>query len=457
MSAPDLLIRVHQKPEGGHTNLYYQLHSKELNWVKFGPQKLRLDHRSWFERFHKDMDTTISGVILLGGSDNERRALMDKGLRLFEDLFPQELQETLWNLRDKVNTIRVETEEEYIPWELCCLQGAKEDRIEEGLFMCEAFQLTRWLPEKPIFTKLTTRHAAVLKQSAEGLDSVLDEILALKSQVGNVTQINSNMTALREEMSVGDYDLWHIVGHGQLEEKQDEEMVIILDDGRLVTSENITGIARNIGHSRPLVFMNCCFSAHATQGLTGIGSWAESFIRAGAGAFIGAMWSVTDQSASLFARTFYQHFLAGETLGVATNKAREAVRQTGDVSWLAYTVYGDPDASIPLKNSEESKPEPSSIHPWLERFEQFDRGLTLALLSVAAVVREPLSVRALALLAKINPLQAEQIIKVWPDVFSKNDANKLTVDQDKLAPFLQSQNVDLRAAHQRILTTLETV
>ena len=69
--------------------------------------------------------------------------------------------------------------------------------------------------------------------------------------------------------------------------------------------------------------------------------------QAGAGAFVGSLWEVVDSSAATYAQEFYRAALGGDTLGEAARKAREAIRQEpGDPTWLAYTLYGDPAATV---------------------------------------------------------------------------------------------------------------
>lgn len=80
--------------------------------------------------------------------------------------------------------------------------------------------------------------------------------------------------------------------------------------------------------------------------LTGIGGWATKFLSAGAGAFIGAYWSVYDQAAHDFAKAFYQQLLSGETVGKAAQVARAQIKPGGDPTWLAYTVFAHPLARI---------------------------------------------------------------------------------------------------------------
>ena len=56
---------------------------------------------------------------------------------------------------------------------------------------------------------------------------------------------------------------------------------------------------------------------------------------------------MSDTSASIYAQEFYQAALAGHTLGESARQARDAIRDNpADPTWLAYTLYGDPTATI---------------------------------------------------------------------------------------------------------------
>ncbi len=97
---------------------------------------------------------------------------------------------------------------------------------------------------------------------------------------------------------------------------------------------------------RPLVFLNACQVGRLFHAPLGIGGFAESFINAGAGAFVSSLWSVGDEPAGTFGATFYTRLKAGDTLAAATVAAREAARVANDATWLAYVVYGHPDAVL---------------------------------------------------------------------------------------------------------------
>ena len=52
----------------------------------------------------------------------------------------------------------------------------------------------------------------------------------------------------------------------------------------------------------PLVFLNACRTDGQAPLYTTVEGWASSFLRAGAGAFIGSLWEVSDTSASTYAQ-----------------------------------------------------------------------------------------------------------------------------------------------------------
>ena len=63
------------------------------------------------------------------------------------------------------------------------------------------------------------------------------------------------------------------------------------------------------------MFLNACRTDGQAPLYTTVEGWAASFLRAGAGAFIGSLWEVVDTSASTYAQEFYRAALAGHTLG----------------------------------------------------------------------------------------------------------------------------------------------
>jgi CHAT domain-containing protein len=77
-----------------------------------------------------------------------------------------------------------------------------------------------------------------------------------------------------------------------------------------------------------------------------MGGFARAFIDAGAGVFVGTLWSVGDSPARDFTEEFYKQLKAKKKLLTAVKKARQAAKVAGDATWLAYVVYGDPHAKL---------------------------------------------------------------------------------------------------------------
>src|SRR5215211_4891308 len=103
--------------------------------------------------------------------------------------------------------------------------------------------------------------------------------------------------------------------------------------------------------AKPIVILNTCQSGVQGFSLTEIKSWATQFLDAGASAFIGTLWRVSDKAAFKFTQELYKQLSAGTALGQAVQKARSSCKEQGDSSWLAYELYGQPNSYVKLGNS----------------------------------------------------------------------------------------------------------
>jgi hypothetical protein len=79
------------------------------------------------------------------------------------------------------------------------------------------------------------------------------------------------------------------------------------------------------------------------------------------GAFIGALWPVSDRAALAFARDFYEQLTSKRPIGEAVRLARLHVHEqfAEDPSWLAYSCFADPTAQFEPGHSRENSPIPS--------------------------------------------------------------------------------------------------
>ena len=268
---------------------------------------------------------------------------------LFEKLLPADLQVILWQLRDRIKVVQVESEEPWIPWELCKLQGREDGRVVEGPFLCEAFAMTRWLPGIGFKPTLSLKNMALVLPRDSGLPMATSEgeyVSSLAGRGRQVDRVPATFLDLRAALAKGEYDGWHFTGHGGFRAPDPNRSAMLLENREELTPEDLGGVVSNLGLARPLVFLNACQIGRSALSLTDIGGWAAQFLRAGAAAFVGAYWSVYDQAAHDFARAFYGRLLAGLSIGQAAQEARAAIKPLGDPTWLAYTVFADPLATV---------------------------------------------------------------------------------------------------------------
>ena len=137
--------------------------------------------------------------------------------------------------------------------------------------------------------------------------------------------------------------------HGEFNASDVNQSEIALQDASIRPEDSKGSRLRGLRAARPLVFLNACNGSRAAYALTGLGGWAQTlFVDANAGAFVGALWEIEDELAAAFTHAFYAGLAVGQTLGEAILAARRHVRDLAPANptWLAYTLYGDPNAQV---------------------------------------------------------------------------------------------------------------
>lgn len=345
---PDITLLVTEETAvNGQKQLYFRIKSPGLYFNKFGPVILEKDPVKYFQDFFKDIEE-------LNLSTKEQKEiaqlqLKSKGMELYAALIPEALRTHLWGLKDRIKTVIINSEEPWIPWEICYFSS--EEETEEGGFFCEIFETSRWLtgtnpPKESIsFSKvaLVVPGDSKLPYANEERD---DLSAMLKKQGCTVMNVRASFLELVNNFKKGTNTLWHFTGHGAvMEGGNPEKTFMILEEGQRFSPENIN-LVKTLGQSKPFIFYNACQIGQSAMGLTGIGGWAQKFLEVGASGFIGAYWSIYDKAAYQFANKFYEGMLAGETVAKAAQEARRVIKDTGDPTWLAYTVYAYPSAKL---------------------------------------------------------------------------------------------------------------
>ena len=349
---PDLTVFVEEwEARGGGAQYRILLTANdpalELNLHTYGPFKLELDPSKFFDEFFAEIEQLP--LKTKADRDLADRRLAAKGAYLAEILMPDDLRDKLWAVRDRISSIIVQSEEPWIPWELCRLTGREGGRVVDGPFLCEAYTITRWLPGVGFKRPLSLRNLALVVPDDSGLPLSAAEkayVRSLGAGRRKVTEVPATFARLQDAFAKGIYDGWHFTGHGAARDENPDRSPIHLADGESFTPDSLSGSAANVGIPHPLVFINACQVGRSGMALTGIGGWANRFVEAGAGAFIGAYWSVYDEPAFAFATEVYTRLLDGVPVGRAVRDARLAIRRPGDPTWLAYTVFADPLATV---------------------------------------------------------------------------------------------------------------
>ena len=90
--------------------------------------------------------------------------------------------------------------------------------VEEGPFLCEAFQLTRWIPGLPQFPQVRMKRLALVVPDDSGLAFAAagrNYMLSLANAGRQVTRIPATFLDVQAALASGTYDTWHFSGHGE--------------------------------------------------------------------------------------------------------------------------------------------------------------------------------------------------------------------------------------------------
>jgi hypothetical protein len=288
------------------------------------------------------------------------------GADLFAELFPEQLRAVLWEFRDRFDGIQVISSEPFIPWELVHLCDPATPGMPEKEYFLGQLGMTRWLlgagrngwpPESIAIRKEGARYVIPdYHVSAWTLPQASLEARFLADRF-QATPVPPEPGAVRQLLEKpGSFDLLHFAGHGQADPDSIGHAALLLNGNPETSpyepkrfSETLAArfsrLATEDGN-RPLITVNACQTGRSGYKLTGIGGFANAFLAAGAGAFIGALWSVGDAPARTFTETLYAAMLEGATLSEAAIQARAASRVAGDATWIAYVVYGHPNLRL---------------------------------------------------------------------------------------------------------------
>ena len=338
-------IIVHGDPSAHATQLYMQV--------------VRPNHAAGRHLLHVDSQHAIS-------SDDAKRRIQKLGQNLWEELIPTELKRLYAQEREqwRDGSLLILSDEPYLPWELVWPYDDEAGAWEDEGPWCHTLHLTRWLRKDergngnemaPMWLEIQALAVLVPTYSKLGNlpfarqeeQTLLD--LMQRHHLRRSGPTTPNWDNVVDFLESGDYNWVHFAAHGSFfPESPDGDSSLWLQEDHALSPQDLTGAAirRHFRQQHPAFFFNACEVGRQGYALTRISGWANRLISAGAGLFVGPLWAVQDSSAATFAGAFYQALLGGQTVAGATRTARLAAQQLDDPTWLAYSVYGHPNARV---------------------------------------------------------------------------------------------------------------
>jgi hypothetical protein len=317
---------------------------------------------AFFEKHFAFLNQLAAQSPSLSARDAQANAdqIEDIGIRLYDLLFPEPLKKEYWVIHEAATrvwekekralSLLVTSDEPWIPWEMV---RPYEGREKESDFLAAVFQMSRWLAGRGPMDALTIKTACLVTPRLD-LDFVEEEQRSIRSLAGRGLEIGQPIKTHADLLDVvrrGGVQLLHVATHGNFDPEHVDQSAIRLQDRSLYPIDLNRRRAAGLLEDRPIVFFNTCHSGRLGFSLTGLGGWASQMVdELSVTAYIGTHWEVNDELAAEFSRSFYSALLSGNDLGEAFHSARRTVRekQPGNPTWLAYTLYGDPNSRIEL-------------------------------------------------------------------------------------------------------------
>jgi hypothetical protein len=303
----------------------------------------RLDHRL-LEREHSRL---VPGLSVAD--------LAEFGERLSGLLLPPEIAEALPEVKSTPLVVVHDTASGHWPWEVLSI-GGWAPAGAKGLsrrYAAEGLSVAKWREQRRRAREFNVLLVVNPTGDLPGAVEEGERVAAMLTQLegAGITAIRGSEATrarLLAEFRSGDYDAIHFAGHAWFDPESPASSGILCAGGRVLSGADLAAM-----DSVPaLVFFNACESGrlratvHPLRQLDRSVGFAEAFLRGGVANFIGTWWPVSDDAASAFAAALYRELARGESIGVALNSARGAVRALPSADWANYLHYGSYDFTL---------------------------------------------------------------------------------------------------------------
>jgi CHAT domain-containing protein len=229
-------------------------------------------------------------------------------------------------------------------------------------YEAEDLSVAKWLEERRIAPDLKLLLVVNPTEDLQGADvegKRIEKILKEDSRI-TITKLerrDATWSAVRAAFRSGKFDVVHYAGHAFFDPNNRARSGIICYGKQVLSGIDLA----NLETLPALMFFNACEAgrirtvrdrkkgeATAKRLETNVGL-AEALLRAGVGNYIGTHWPVRDAAATRFAETFYRAIMDSESIGVALQQGRAALRNMPSVDWADYIHYGSPRFVVKCK------------------------------------------------------------------------------------------------------------
>jgi hypothetical protein len=355
-------LRINQRQNGNKSGYDYEVTFGDINeWQEYQSPVLNTKIAKNISDLYKKIEQLYSEAA--GDAKEFDNKLRLYGADLFQKLFPLDLQQLLYDNRDKLNSIQIISNEPNIPWELLVIRHpdkAKPTRPSDPFFA--ELGIIRWIkrgafPSKELKCR-SSRSKFVIPayhHQRRVLPAAAKEI-ALLTETFKATQVTATTNAVESLLKSGEFDLLHFCCHGEGENTNIIGARLVMEEIKQKGNWKPTyleqlfveqcGTFITNGSAQPIIVLNGCRTGILGNKIVGYGGFAKAFIEAGAGVFVGGLWALEDTAAYNFVSSFYKCLKKGKNLSQATIEARNKSKAANNATWLSYVVYGNPFARL---------------------------------------------------------------------------------------------------------------
>ncbi len=315
---------------------------------------------------------------------------------LFELLFPNSLKWDLMAAQDV--QLEVDDTTADIPWEMLAARNPREGtrgelalrsplvrqlRADVSGAIARASKPTALVIGNPPVGRLAATLPGAYEE-ATAVAQVLDDAeyaVTARCYAPGTDATTDTTREIEAALFATDYRIVHVAAHGLLQPDDPTRTGVAIGPDDFLTS-SVLGQLKAIPD---LVFLNCCHVGAVETGIESgaidftqrnlnrlAASLARQLIRSGVRAVVVAGWAVDDTAATLFATTFYDELLGGETFGRAVHAARRRAMTCTPPSstWGAYQCYGDAGYRLPSTDHKSHEASvPSTVRAVLRELE----------------------------------------------------------------------------------------